>query len=154
MHLKQTTLIVALAGTMALPAAAQQLDCQKSFGFRADVNGTAGQTLCASNVDTFIDSAKNFTLSNSGYRDNSVAQAQGRFDDINVVLRYATASTTLSYNFPELGMSGSFTGATRDDSEEQLVEFLKKSDILGKVLRYQSQHSASSALTASRIVSP
>ena len=147
MHLKQTTLIVALAGTMALPAAAQQLDCQKSFGFRADVNGTAGKTLCASNVDAFIDSAKNFTLSNSGYRDNSVAQAQGRFDDINVVLRYATASTTLSYNFPELGMSGSFTGATRDDSEEQLVEFLKKSDILGKVLRYQSQHSASSALT-------
>lgn len=147
MHLKQTTLVVALAATAVLPAYAQQLDCQKSFGFRADVNGVTGKTLCASNVDTFIDSAKNFTLSNSGYSQNSVAQAQGRFDDLNVVLRYATTSTTLSYAFPELGMSGSFTGATRDDSEEQLVEFLKKSDILGKILRYQSKHSASSALT-------
>jgi hypothetical protein len=147
MHLKQTTLIVALAATTVLSAYAQQLDCPKSFGFRADVNGSTGKTLCASNVDAFVDSAKNFTLSNSGYSQNSVAQAQGRFDDLDVVLRYATASTTLSYAFPQLGMSGSFTGATRDESEEQLVEFLKKSDILGKILRYQSQHSASSALT-------
>jgi hypothetical protein len=147
MHLKRTTLIVALASATTLPAYAQQLDCEKSFGFRADVNGTTGKTLCASSVDTFIDSAKNFTLSNSGYTQTSVAQAQGRFDDVNMVLRYTSASTTLSYSFPELGLNGSFTGNTRDESEQQLVDFLKKSDILGKILHYQAQHSASSALT-------
>jgi hypothetical protein len=147
MYLKTTTFLLALAGMAAVPAHAQLLDCEKSFGFRADVNGTRGTTLCASSVDSFIDSAKNFTLSNSGYTQTSVAQAQGRFNDVNVALSYAANSTTLHYSFPELGMSGSFTGINRDDSEEQFVEYMKKSDILGKVLRYQAKNSPSSALT-------
>jgi hypothetical protein len=147
MYLKKTTFLLALAGMAAVPAHAQLLDCEKSFGFRADVNGTRGTTLCASSVDSFIDSAKNFTLSNSGYTQTSVAQAQGRFNDVNVALSYAANSTTLRYSFPELGMSGSFTGINRDDSEEQFVEYMKKSDILGKVLRYQAKNSPSSALT-------
>jgi hypothetical protein len=147
MTLKTTNLFLALAGLAALPLHAQTFNCEKSYGFRADVNGKQGTTLCASNVDAFVDSAKNFTLSNAGYTQVSAATAQGRFNDINVILSYNANSTALSYNFPELGMKGTVTGATRDDSEEQFVELLKKSDLLGKVLHYQAQHSASSAIT-------
>ena len=145
MNLKPTALAALLLAS--LPAAAQQLDCSKSFGFRADVNGNRGLTLCASNVDAFIDSAKNFTLSNAGYTESAEAQAMGRFNDVNVVLRYDARSSTLKYDFVELGMRGSFTGANRDESEELFEEFVKKTDILGAVLRYQAKHSATSALT-------
>ena len=145
--LKKKTILLAVASLASLPAFSQQLDCEKSYGFRADVNGTKGQTLCASNVDAFIDSAKNFTMSNVKYTQTSAAMGQGRFNDLNVALSYAAGSNTLNYSFPELGMSGSFTGRNRDESEEQFVDFLKKTDILGKVLHYQAQHSASSALT-------
>ncbi|MGI4718345.1 MAG: hypothetical protein ACRYGO_03115 [Janthinobacterium lividum] len=131
----------------SLPAMAQQLDCTKSFGFRADINGSRGNTLCASNVDAFIDSAKNFTLSNAGYTQVSQATAMGRFNDVNVVLRYDARSTTLHYDFVELGMRGNFSGANRDESEELFEEYVKKGDILGKVLRYQAKNSATSALT-------
>ncbi|WP_020651785.1 hypothetical protein [Massilia niastensis] len=146
MYLKKTILATAIAAA-SLPAFAQQLDCNKSFGFRADVNGARGTTLCSGNVDSFIKSAENFTLSNTGYTQSSAASAVGRFNDVNVVLRYDAASNTLNYNFVELGESGSFTGANRDLSEEQFSEFVKNSDILGKVLRYQAKNSATSALT-------
>jgi len=146
MNLKSTAIAAALLGA-SLPAAAQQLDCGKSFGFRADINGSRGQTLCSSNVDAFIDSAKNFTLSNAGYTQISQATAMGRFNDVNVVLRYDARSNTLNYDFVELGMRGSFTGANRDESEELFEEYVKKGDILGKVLRYQAKNSPTSALT-------
>jgi len=64
-----------------------------------------------------------------------------------VVLRYNARSATLSYDFVELGMRGSFTGANRDESEELFEDFVKKTDILGAVLRYQAKHSPTSALT-------
>jgi len=151
MYLKQTLAGAVLAAISTLPAQAQQqqtqLDCGKSFGFRADVDGVRGDTLCSANVDSFIDSAKNFSLSNSNYSEASAAMAQGRFNDVNVVLHYERASNVLQYRFTELGISGSFSGATREQSEDQFVEFMKKSDILGKVLRYQAQHSATSAIT-------
>lgn len=143
----KNSLLLAAVGALAVPASAQQLDCLKSFGFRADVNGTRGQTLCASSVEAFVDSAKNFKVSNAVYSDNAAALAIGRFNDVNVVLSYAPDSRTLNYNFVELGASGSFTGASRDLSEEQFVDYLKKGDILGQVLRYQAMHSPSSALT-------
>lgn len=146
MNLKSTAFAAALLGA-SLPAAAQQLDCGKSFGFRADINGSRGQTLCSSNVDAFIDSAKNFTLSNAGYTQVSQATAMGRFNDVNVVLRYNASSNTLNYDFVELGMRGSFTGANRDESEELFEDYVKKGDILGKVLRYQAKNSPTSALT-------
>lgn len=146
MNLKSSAFAAALLGA-SLTAAAQQLDCGKSFGFRADINGSRGQTLCSSNVDAFIDSAKNFTLSNAGYTQISQATAMGRFNDVNVVLRYDARSNTLNYDFVELGMRGSFTGANRDESEELFEEYVKKGDILGKVLRYQAKNSPTSALT-------
>jgi opacity protein-like surface antigen len=147
MFLKKSTLIPVLLSISTLQVHAQQLDCSKSYGFRADVNDKPGVTLCGSNVNTFIDSAKNFTLSNSGYTETSAAMAQGRFNDVNLILSFGRGSPALTYNFPELGMSGTFSGPTRQASEDQFVEFLKKGDILGKVLHYQAEHTASSALT-------
>ena len=136
-----------LLGAVGAPAMAQQLDCNKSFGFRADVNGVTGQSLCASKIDTFIDAVNNFTLSSSQYTQTSAATAVGRVNDVNVIFRYDAGSNTLRYNFVELNESGSFTGANRDLSEEQFEEYLENSGILGRLINYQAKNSPTSALT-------
>ncbi|PWF49005.1 hypothetical protein C7C56_008950 [Massilia glaciei] len=130
-----------------LPDFAQVVDCTTSFGFRADVNGVAGLTLCDAKVDTFLDTAKNFALSNSGYNNTAAILAQGRFNDVNISLSFAANSPTLSYNFAELGVSGAFTGATRAQSQELFLAFLKQSDLVGRMLKYQSEHSTASTVT-------
>ncbi|WP_374583487.1 hypothetical protein [Pseudoduganella sp.] len=143
---KRQLLAAALACAWLAPAYAQ-LNCNKSFGFRADVGTTVGQTLCSSTVTTFIDAAKNLNLSNPGYTNNSAATVAGRISDVSVILRYDANSSALHYNFPELGMTGNFNGGTRDLSEEQFVEYLKKTDIIGRIMNYQAKHSPTSALT-------
>lgn len=145
--MNQRLMLSALLGIAWLAPAHAQLNCDKSYAFRADVGATAGQTLCSSTVTTFIDAAKSLNLSNPGYTEISGAMVAGRISDVNVILRYNPSATTLFYDFPELGMKGSFTGGTRDQSEEEFVEYLKKSDIIGRIMKYQAQNSATSPLT-------
>lgn len=144
---QQTVCSAVLGLAFALPVAAQQLDCGSSFGFRADVNGNRGSTLCSTDAESFLDSVKSFNLSNTNYTQVSEAVATGRFNDVNVVLRYGAASNTLQYAFPELGISGNIAAANRDQAEDQFVDYVKKQDILGKVLRHQAMHSPTSQLT-------
>lgn len=142
--------VLTLTGACMAPAMAQfstSNGCDRSYSFRADVGTNTGQLLCASKSDVFIDAVRNFNLSNLGYNNNSAANVLGRFNDVGVILSYPTNSTKLSYNFPELQMAGSFTGSSRDDSEEQFIDFVKKSDLIGKIMNYQAKHSATSALT-------
>ncbi|WP_342120833.1 hypothetical protein [Pseudoduganella sp. OTU4001] len=87
------------------------------------------------------------SLSNPGYTDNSAAVVAARISDVSINLRYNANTTTLFYSFPELGMSGSFTGSNRDQSEEMLVDYLKKTDIIGRIMNYQAKHSPTSPLT-------
>lgn len=121
--------------------------CDKSYAFRVDVSGSAGKTICDSKATTFVDSLQNFNFSNLGYTDTSAAVADGRFSDVNIRLSYSQNSRTLSYNFVELGDSGSFTGATRNESQKLLEDYIKKHGIIGKIMKYQAQHSASSPIT-------
>ncbi|MES3022411.1 MAG: hypothetical protein V4857_12600 [Pseudomonadota bacterium] len=146
--MNRTKLCLALAlAASTLPAFAQVVNCSTSFGFRADVNGVAGLTLCDSKVDTFLDTAKNFALSNSGYNNTAAILAQGRFNDVNISLAFAANSPTLSYNFAELGIKGAFTGTTRAQSQELFLAYLKQSDIVGQMIKYQSEHSSASTVT-------
>jgi hypothetical protein len=147
MNLKPTLGCALVLGAMCAPAYAQQLNCNKSFGFRADVNGVTGQSICASKIDAFLDAAKNFNLSNSNYGPNSAATAVGRLNDVNMIFSYAANSNTLQYNFVELKESGSFTGANRDLSEEQFEDYIEKSGILGRLINYQAMNSPTSPIT-------
>jgi len=147
MKLTPTLGCALLLGAVGAPAFAQQLDCNKSFGFRAAVNGVPGQSLCSSKIDTFIDAVNNFTLSSSQYTQTSAATAVGRVNDVNLVFRYDANSNTLHYNFIELNESGSFTGANRDLSEEEFEDYIERSGILGRLINYQARHSATSAIT-------
>ena len=72
---------------------------------------------------------------------------QGRFSDVRIVLDYAANSTTLNYNFVELGEQGSFTAASRFESQNLFEDYVSNSDLLGRIMRYQAQHSATSPIT-------
>ena len=147
MKLTPTLGCALVLGAFCAPGFAQQLNCNKSFGFRADVDGVTGQSLCASKISTFLDAAKDFTLSNAAYGDSSAATAFARLNDVNMIFSYDANSNTLNYNFVELNESGSFTGANRDLSEELFEDYIEKSDILGRLINYQARNSPTSPIT-------
>jgi hypothetical protein len=147
MRLKTRLLLIAVGSVCAAPAWSQSsLHCDRSYGLRVDTAGNQGTTLCASKATTFFDSVDNFQLNNNQYTETSQAQILGRFSDVNIVMNYAQNSNTLNYNFVELGESGSFTGANRDASEDQFTDFVKKSDIIGRLMKYQAANSATSPI--------
>jgi hypothetical protein len=137
-------LSLALTLLAALPAAAQT--CDKSYAFQATVGGSAGTLICDWNSKSFLDAVSNISLSNINYTATSAATATARFNDVAMTLSYAANSKTLSYSFPQLGISGTFTGATRDESEELLENYLKKEGVIGKVMNYQARNSATSPI--------
>ncbi|WP_306606458.1 hypothetical protein [Azonexus sp.] len=128
-------------------AASADVSCNKSYAFRADVNNTVGHTICDSSAETFLDTLSNFKASNLNYTDISQATVAGRFSDVSLNLAYSANSTTLHYNFVELGESGSFTGATRKESEDQFEDFIKKKGIIGRIMNYEAKHSPTSPIT-------
>lgn len=121
--------------------------CDKSYAFRADISGNTGATICDSSASSFINSVRNFSLSSQGYTNISQAAVVGRFSDVNVRLNYSLGSTTLNYNFIEIGESGSFTGATRKESEKLLADYILKNGLIEKVMKYQAENSAQSPIT-------
>ncbi|MES2153275.1 MAG: hypothetical protein V4508_26135 [Pseudomonadota bacterium] len=144
-------LLAFILGAACAPACLAQtsttLNCDRSYGFRTDANGQTGATLCDSKSDKFIDALNNFNLSNPAYTQTSSAVVLGRFSDVNIVLSYPANNSTLSYNFVELGEKGSFNGGSRSTSQQLFSDFVKKSDIIGRIMRYQADHSATSAIT-------
>jgi len=97
------TLVIGIAA--AAPVVAQTaaaLNCQRSFGFRADTNSVIGATICSSKSGDFTDALEKFDRSNPAHTTTSSVLVQGRFSDVRIVLDYAASSTTLNYNFVEL----------------------------------------------------
>lgn len=145
--MKSLAPVIAAVACISSGAAHAQLNCQKSYAFQLTVNGSQGQTLCDSSATRFIDSLQNFTSVNSNYTDTSTATVLGRFSDVSINLSYLNTSTTLNYNFVELGDAGSFTGGSRKESQQMLEDYIKKTGIIGRIMNYQAQHSATSPIS-------
>ena len=142
----RNALTAAVAIACILPAHGQTLSCDRSFGLRVDVDTSIGQTVCSSNAMSFIDGIKALQSSNVHYTQTSSAMVQGRFSDVTLNLSYDSNSKQLKYNFVELNKSGSFTGANRADSQDQFVNYIKKSDIIGLLMHHQAESSPTSPI--------
>lgn len=127
--------------------AANDLLCQTSYGFRVDINGTQGSTICSSSVRDLEDAIKDFSLSNNNYTNTSAAFAVGRINDVALTAKYAANSPALYISIPELGIEEVFNGATRKDSEDLLEDWLKHSGVVGKIMDYQAKNSPTSPIT-------
>lgn len=139
--------VLAACISLAPLSAVAQVGCDKSYGILVTVNGVAGDTICSSSMWRFIDGVRDFNLSNSAYTITSQTAVTGRLNDVNVLMGYRAYSTTLAYNFVEIGESGSFTGTTRKESQRQFEDYVQESDIIGRIMKYQSKGSPTSPIT-------
>lgn len=145
---RQLALVTLLTATNI--SYAQQVSCAYSYGIQTTVNGIVGQTYCSSNSEHFIDYLENLSSTNLAYTPTSAASIVGRFNDVNIFMEYLSNSTTLTVSMPEIGISNkTFTGATRDETEDNFVDWLKKEGIIGDIMNYQAQHSGTSPITGS-----
>lgn len=146
MNLK-SKVIASLVFSLFATGASAQISCDKSYALRVDVGTSVGQTICDSTTFAFIDSLQSLSTSNVSYTNTSAAAIYGKFNDVNMTFSYAANSTTLNYSFVELGLTGSFTGTTRDQSQDQFEDFIKKNGVIGQVMNYQALHSLTSPIT-------
>lgn len=127
---------------LALPFAAVAADV---FTVTATVDG---RTAAASfkSADNVFDSLTNAGLNriNPGYTGIEAANVAIDFRGIGMSANYAVTNTkTLVFSIPSIGFTKSFTGATRDQSEQMLEDYLKanKDDILGRLFKQAAKDS-------------
>lgn len=66
-----------------------------------------------------------FDQVNNAYTDTSIANTVTDFRGVNINVDYLTNGTTLTFSIPDLNYTREFTGATRSDSEDELIDFLE-----------------------------
>lgn len=158
MKVKSLPIIISSLLVPTSGAFAQQI-CNQSFAFAAQVTSTSGATsstpsLCSSKADTFIDSFESIeSISNAYQSKTEGVSINARFADISLQMSYQPNSAVLSFAFPELGVNQQIVGqgpsvvAARENAEDQFVEFIKKSNLAGRILKAQAQSSPSSAIS-------
>lgn len=128
--------------------AGAEITCGHSYGISTTVDGVSGNMLCSNRSQDFVDLVKNLKKTNPTYTTTSQAEIQGRFNDVDMTLSYAANSTTLNVSAPEININNmTFTGATRKEAERAFTDWLKKSGVIGDIMKYQSEHSSVSPIT-------
>lgn len=159
MTLKTNLLIASMGAALgATPISAlaqlQAPNCNLPFGNYAlglSVNQTCG-TAATATAQSFFDKIKPNTPDGlrsivPGYNDLAVAQVAARFNGVKMNLSLPDAIGTVIFNIPELGYSRTFRAGTRDQSIDLLVDDLKKSDILARIMAYQAANTPTSPIT-------
>lgn len=82
-----------------------------------------------------------------GYSPSSPAQALARFNGVQLSLVFPDDGGTVQFEVPELGYSRTYTGLSRDENIDLLIDELKRGDILGRIMARQAQVSPTSPIT-------
>ncbi|MCA3132511.1 MAG: hypothetical protein ACK5YW_15725 [Betaproteobacteria bacterium] len=128
------------AGAAAfLMAAAAACWAGDNFSYTATVNSNSVYKGFAK-VDDFLKGFDQAAIESlfAGYTTADAASFSASFRGIPVNVAFPTGgSSLLTFAVPSLGISESFTGATRDESQSQLEDYLKKngSNILGRLMK-------------------
>jgi hypothetical protein len=157
--MKLKTIHGLLGAALALSAATATAQCANiadSLTVRPYALNISDSTLglcsgvSAKTAEQFFDSVKSanigslFPGANTTTDGISVAAA---FNSLPVNLSFAPSSSSLAFSIPGLNVDQVFTGANRDASMDLLEDYLKKNDILGKILNYQAKNSPFSPIT-------
>jgi len=124
----------AIAGTIFLLSAAPVMAAD-NFNVSATSNGSTS-SLGFSSAEQALNQLTNNQLSLTlpTYTITSAANALINYRGLNVTASYPVNSTALNFAIPALGINQTFTGVTRNDSQNQLVNYLKTNGIYGRVL--------------------
>ncbi len=127
-----------------------QITCNTIYGLSNSINnGAQSGQICAKTAQEFIDLTNTSGLQSvtPSYTNTSQFTAQGLFNSVLIGLSSPAGSPTLTFNVPALGITQSFTGATRDDSQSQLGDFLKTNNVVGQIMKLQAQTSPTSPIS-------
>jgi len=151
-------LLAALAVSVvaALPASnAYASGCavpKGNFALSLDVSSVCSYA-SANTAQALFDNLSTSGLQSLGnnYTGTQVATVNADFNSLMMYLAFPNAGSTgtgaqLVLTIPGLGVSQTFTGANRDASKEQLVDYLKHNDILGQIMKYQAANSPTSPI--------
>jgi hypothetical protein len=143
------------AGLLGLSGSAAASCSNKNYGIDLYVMSYYMQTeesgsRCANTADKFFD-LLNGDLSNivPSYDNSSIANAAMNFNGVQLYFDFAESySGVLHFRIPSLGVDESFgeESDSRDDSVDMLVDYLKKSGILSRIMREQAATSPTSPI--------
>ena len=122
--------LITLAGLLACAHVAVAADI---YTVTASIGGQTVNLGFSTSLTT-LDSLQTENLSASlpSYTGVEVATFVVNYRGLPLNMAYPTAnSTLLTFDIPSLGISQTFTGATRNESKRLLVDYLKKGDFLG-----------------------
>ena len=126
--------------------------CNASYSIQTVVNSNSGSSsmgnlICSNNSQDFMDYVKDLKASNPDYTDKSQATISGRFNDVPMILSYEENSTVLVVNAPEIGVKNkTFDGGTRKKSNRLFRDWVKKSGIIGEIIKIQDKKSSVSSI--------
>ncbi|MBF0118966.1 MAG: hypothetical protein HQK79_09030 [Desulfobacterales bacterium] len=104
-----------------------------------------------SSAEDCIDSVKGSNIKTylPNYTDKSGVEGTFNYRGLPMYAKYVSNSTTLAVDIPAIGFSQQFTGNTRDESNDQFSDFLKKNgtDYISKINEYFAQNTAVDPIT-------
>ena len=81
------------------------------------------------------------------YQATSQAAISINFNSVPMTGTFSTNSPVLQVQIPVLGVNQTFNGATREESGDLFLDYLKDNGIIGKIMNYQARNSANSPIT-------
>ena len=132
-----------IGATVLTIAALTNAQAASLFSITVDVAGQVNSASFSS-IEEMFDALSSSGLRNinTGYTGTQAATVSINLRGLPVIISYPTAnSTVLIFQVPSLGISQTFQGTSRDMSQDQLEDFLKKngSDILSRIGREQAR---------------
>ncbi len=127
-----------------------------NFALSLDVAGSPCSTASASSAQALYDKLSTSGLESLGnnYTDTKIAFINANFNSLAMTLNFPNIGTQLNMVIPALGVTQSFTGATRDASKQLLIDYLKNTDIIGRIMNYQATHSPISPIAGAAGILP
>ncbi|MBP9712688.1 MAG: hypothetical protein KBD60_03230 [Sterolibacterium sp.] len=149
----RTIVSLVVAAAAALPMANAHATCKDNYCLALTVSGTSA-ALSTQTADQFLDKLSTTGLNsfNLGYNGTQAASIDANFNSLGMQLMFPNTGFTgsgaqLNFAIPGLGVTKTFSGTDRDDSKRLLSDYLKKSDIIGRIMKYQAENSPTSPIT-------
>jgi hypothetical protein len=141
-----------LSAVISMAAIATQVHSQSCGSLYSASVTTAGNTnqFCLSSLKGLYEVAfRDFANSFPNYTGSELVNATASFNGVPATLSYAAGSPVLQVNIPSIGVSQSFSGATREASARLLHDWLKnQQDIRSSLFREQARSVAANSYSA------
>ncbi len=152
------TLLVSTVAALSAMSAHAQTACAtpntSNYGLSVSVAGGSCSAVSTDTVEQFLDKLSNTGLRSVdlSYNGTQPATIGANFNSLGMTISYPNTGFTgtgaaLTLSIPGLGVSQQFLGADRDASKELMADYLKKTNIIGRIMKYQAANSPTSPIT-------